>query len=478
MILEKETLESVGKDFDHAPKKAKIVCRCDYCGVVFKRNKHNIERSWTHNNTDSCSNIICVQKKRVETNRKLFGTDNSFQSEEVKKKIVSSNIEKYGVPNVSQNKKIQEKRSEACIKKYGVPNVFANADIKDKIKKTNLDKLGVTNPMKHESIKNKHHDTMIEKYGVPHALQNTEFRKKAIETCITNHGVFPASNYGKTQNEIKDWLNSFGFDFKSNRTLMPGFEIDLYDSTKQLAIEYCGLHWHHELSIEPRKWDYHWKKYKTCLAQGVQLLTIFSDEWLNRGDQCRGHIKSILGITNKKVFARKCSVSEINSKEGRDFFDKYHIQGKNNLGYIFFGLYNDNELLGAISLGRHNRQIDAVVLDRLCFKDGVQVIGGAGKLFTKCVEWARTKGHKEILSFSDNRWSIGKVYEALKFTLDKEYRPDYSYVKITRATERLSKQSQKKNAECPKGTTEHEWAIQRGLSRIWDCGKKRWVFYM
>jgi G:T-mismatch repair DNA endonuclease (very short patch repair protein) len=58
--------------------------------------------------------------------------------------------------------------------------------------------------------------------------------------------------YGKTQKELEEWLNSFGFNFKSDHKLLKnGKQIDMYDPIKKLAIEYCGLHWHHECSKEP-----------------------------------------------------------------------------------------------------------------------------------------------------------------------------------------------------------------------------------
>lgn len=118
-----------------------------------------------------------------------------------------------------------------------------------------------------------------------------------------------------------------------------------------------------------------------------------------------------------------------------------------------------------------------IVLDRLCFKDGIQIVGGASKLFSRCIKWAKEKNHKEILSFSDNRWSLGNVYVALNFEKGKEYSPDYSYVNMKSPTERLSKQSQKKSVvKCPENMTEYQWALERGLSRIWDCGKKRWIY--
>lgn len=76
MILDEKIFESLGKNFSQANQKEKIVCKCDYCGEVFERMKHNIERSHQVTKSDSCSNKICVQKKRIESNRILFGTEN------------------------------------------------------------------------------------------------------------------------------------------------------------------------------------------------------------------------------------------------------------------------------------------------------------------------------------------------------------------------------------------------------------------
>jgi len=477
MILDKETFESIGKTFEEAKQKSQITCQCDYCGAVFQRLKHNIERSWKNIKKDSCSDVICVQKKRVESNRVVFGTDNAFQNKDVKDKIKQSNIDRYGVANPFQNKQVQEKQRQTCQKKYGVDNAFQSEKVKDKIKETMQAKYGVDNPFQNGDVQKKQKATLTQRHGVSYALQNPQFRKKAMDTCVANFGHFPANNYGKTQKDIQDWLNSFGFDFKSNRSLVVGKEIDLYDDQKKLAIEYCGLHWHHEFSPEPRNNKYHCFKHQECLKQGVQLLTVFSDEWVSRKQHCQSHIKSILGVCSRKLHGRKCLVKEINKVQGREFFQEHHIQGRNNLGIVFFGLFHEDELVGVISLGRHNRQFGNLVLDRLCFKEDVQVRGGASKLFSRCVDWAKKNGTTEILSFSDNRWSVGGVYEAMKFRLDREYRPDYSYVNMKTPNERISKQSQKKKATgCPDGMTEYEWAHARGLARIWDCGKKRWIF--
>ena len=125
-----------------------------------------------------------------------------------------------------------------------------------------------------------------------------------------------------------------------------------------------------------------------------------------------------------------------------------------------------------MTFGKHHRNSNKeLILNRFAIKDGVSIAGGASKLFKNACK-ILPKGL--IKSWSDNRWSQGNVYEKLGFILQGELPPDYSYVyKQTR----VSKQSQQKNkTKCPTELTEVEWAHQRGFYRIWDCGKKVWVF--
>ena len=470
------------EEFLSAPKKQKIKCVCDYCNCFFERTRSNLERSHSNLNKDSCSNTKCVQKKRIEVFNIKYGCDNPFQSKEIKQKIIDKNIERYGVENPSQNEDIKKKQNKTCIERYGVENPFQSDVVKEKIKQQNLDLYGVENSFQRKEVQEKQKLTVKDKYKVDHYSQTAEYRIKVNGTNIERYGsAFPSHKYGKTQNEIKDWLNSFGFNFSSDYVVLGGKELDLLDENLKIAIEYCGLHWHNESSPEPRDRNYHLNKHVKCLEKDIQLLTIFEDEWKLRQDQCKSHIKSILGVSSKKIFARKCEIKEISKLDAKGFFDSYHIQGSNKLGVIFFGLFFENTLCAVMSLGRHSRQNDTskkeITLDRLCFKDGVQIVGGASKLFVKCSEWAKNNNYNKIISFSDNRWSLGKVYERMGFLLEKEYKPDYSYVEVNNSRKRISKQSQKKNiTNCPQDLTEHSWALQRGLARIYDCGKKRWIF--
>jgi hypothetical protein len=105
----------------------------------------------------------------------------------------------------------------------------------------------------------------------------------------------------------------------------------------------------------------------------------FKHEWNKRQKQITSHINSY-SQTKEKIFARKCKVNKIKINEMRDFCDEYHIQGSNKLSIVAFGIFFKDEMIGVLSLGRHSRDTKITVLDRMCFKDNVRVVGGASKL--------------------------------------------------------------------------------------------------
>lgn len=295
-------------------------------------------------------------------------------------------------------------------------------------------------------------------------------QKKCLSGKIAKYGTtYTGGSYSKECNELRLWLKDCGYEFQPNCNILDGKEIDLYNDKLKLGIEYCGLYWHNELSPQPRDKYYHYNKYKKCLDQDIQLITIFSDEWLYRKDQVKGYLESKL--INKKIGARKCVCKIIHSTIGSKFIDQYHIQGKKSSKY-YFGLYYKDDLVGVISYSLHHRNSKDLVLDRMCFKRGTSIIGGAAKLVSFSLDYIQ----QPIISWSDNRWSLGQVYKNCGFVLDSDLPSDYSYVKISNPKKRISKQSMTKSKiKCPQSLTEKEYCEQLGYARIWDCGKKRWI---
>jgi len=420
------------------------------------------------------------KQKVKKTNLEKYGIENFLSSKEIQEKIKQTNIEKYGTPCPASSDQIKEKIKKTNLEKYGSKNCFGNQEIQEKIKQTNLEKYGTSYPASSDQIQEKIKKTNLEKYGYENCLSSKEIQEKIRQTNIEKYGTpFPICKFGKTQNSIKDWLNGYGFNFNSDFKILEGKELDLYDENKNFAIEYCGIYWHNENSPQPRHKKYHYEKYKKCKDKNIQLLTIFDDEWNDNQEIIKSVILSKLGIFEKRIYARKCETKEITKKEMNNFCDQYHIQGKNSLSLVCFGLFFQDELVGVVDLGRHHRKKneESLVLTRLCFKKGYQIVGGSSKLFKCCVNYCKNNNIKNIISWSDNRWSDGKVYKNLGFVFEEDLGPDYSYVDSKSPKKRISKQSQKKsNSKCPENMSELEWANFRGLSRIWDCGKTRWNF--
>lgn len=444
-----------------------------------------------------------VQEKTKSTMLERYGVDNAFKSEEIKEKIKSTNVKRYGVEHPSKSREVREKTKKTNLEKYGHETPSKNPEVrqktantnlerygaecnlslpetKERIRKTNLERYGVECTLKSPEVQEKIRQTNIEKYGHEHTFSCDEIREKALKTKIARYGKpYPTWKYGKTQEEIKSWLASLGFNFISDHTVLEGKELDCYDQDQNLAIEYCGLYWHNENSPQPRTRSYHHDKWKKCRDKGIRLLTIFDDEWNSKKEVCRSMILSKLGVFGRRIHARKCETKEITKDEMKGFCDLHHLQGGNRLSEVCFGLFHGEELVAVVDMGRHHRKKDlkTAVLTRLCFKAGLQVVGGSGKLFKACVDWCRENGVEKIVSWSDNRYSDGTVYEKMGFVKADDLPPDYYYVNMKNPKKRLSKQSQsKKKAQCPPDMTELEWANSRGLSRIWDCGKTRWEF--
>jgi hypothetical protein len=305
--------------------------------------------------------------------------------------------------------------------------------------------------------------------------------EKRAATMLSRYGVVglpvPPNAYGTAERVLKQHLEErLGRTLIAQVPLPGGQSVDLYDPVSKIGVEYCGLFWHHETSKTPRGASYHWDKQRRCAVQNIDLITVFEDEWLNRPEQVLGILVARMGVHDRKYGARQCALKAVDMLEANTFLEKHHLRGAVNVTWGAWGLYVE-ELVGIATLRSHHRQeMDHLaVLDRLCFASGVIVVGGASRLNTAILDTAKNRGCKGLISWSDNRWSKGTVYERLGFTLDAELPPDYTYVLASKPRERLSKQSQMKSRTgCPTDLTEHEWAIQRGYSRIWDCGKKRW----
>lgn len=301
---------------------------------------------------------------------------------------------------------------------------------------------------------------------------------KKGQRCGLCFNEFECGRSSRAEKEIGKFLQTLGVDYIENdRDVINPYELDFYIPSKKVAIEYCGLYWHSDMSGKPRR--YHYDKMVGCRDKGIRLITIFEDEYLEHPEVVLSRIKSSLGMVDMRIFGRKCVVKQISKKEAKEFLIKHHLQGYSPCKFSF-GLFYKGLLHGVITGGipsrNHAGGEGTIELKRLAFSSGVSVVGGASKLFKHFIDFCKKNNYNKVKSYCDMRWAKydSTVYEKLGFHLVSEtkYTPHYF-----KGQKRYRNQSLAKTKEERKtGKTEWELRQEQGFKRIWDCGHRTYVF--
>ena len=285
------------------------------------------------------------------------------------------------------------------------------------------------------------------------------------------------TNVSKAEKEIADHLTSLIPDVQTSvRNVIDRFELDMYIPSKNIAIEYNGVHWHSNANPKMTK-TYHHDKWLACKDKGIQLIQIWEDEWNRNPEQIKRMLAHKLGISNeRKVFARKTTVVELNKAQSEPFLNENHVQGYAS-GSYYLGLKDKgtDELVSVLVLKKEGGS-EGKVLNIIRYATSANVVGG----FTKLLSYAtKTYQPDSYLTFSDHCVSDGGLYANHGFIADKELPPDYMYVvgnvRKHKFGYRLKRFKDDPALLWEEGLTERELADLNGLKRIWDAGKTRWV---
>ena len=431
-------------------------------------------------------------------------------SVEWKNKVSESNIKKYGVKTTLLEKNTKNKITASLQERYGVDNPFKNKNIQEKIKKTHLKNYGVTNPSKSKIIKDKITESHLRKYGYERASQShipddvfnlinskEELEKKYLSSFSGNTlaeelGISPWLLFkqihklgidikplkkSKEENIIVDLLLDFGVSniiIGDKSTIFPQ-EIDILIPDYKIGFEINGIYWHSESKGKGKY--YHINKSKKAYEKNIKLIH-FTDLDINLNfEKVKNKIKSVLGM-NKKIYARKCEVKAVGKSEEIFFLNNNHFQNYVP-SKICLGLYYEDELLSLMSFGRsrYNKNYDWELL-RFCSKGGINVIGGASKLFN---HFAKSYSPKNCISYCDLSRSIdSNFYSNLGFTYSKSSTPNYFYTKNYSSLESRIKYQKHKLPKILKKYEEDltEWQnmSNNGWDRYWDCGNSIWTW--
>jgi hypothetical protein len=451
--------------------------------------KHGVEH---HTQTEQ-------YKKTISANAQARGND---EKQRILEKTQKTSISKYGTTHHMKSDTQKTKVANTNIKKYGVEFPLQNITIKTKFVQTlqsrTIEQLA--------SIEEKKRVTLLENYGVdapsrinlPAATIDILNDKEKFVQCISSrtrsevtrnlqiadHTLYLYAKKYQSANlfsrpllssfeiEIGDFLSLHNIEFVQNtRDIIAPLELDFYIPSKQLAIEVCGLYWHSEVSGR-RNRQYHYNKFKMCEKLGIKLITIFEDEWKYKQSIVESRLQNLLGITNKRIYARQCLVEEITTDVAKDFINTHHLQGYSNstINLALKDTLNNIVSVMTFAKPRFNNKYENEII-RFCSSGSV--VGGASKLFDYFI---KKYNPTSILSYSDNRWGNGSVYEHLGFKF-KSLNIGYTYTDYKNRYTRNQYQKHKLvKLGYDSSLSEAEIMKSRGYDRIWDCGQTTWVY--
>ena len=436
--------------------------------------------------------------KAVKTNLDRYGYVSPSQNPEIKAKIVKTNLERYGATAFTATAEGKERIQQTNFEHYGVSNPMQDQSIKAKAEQTNLKRYGCANPAQSDAVKGKIICTLKGRYGVPNISSasvkhfDTYNDAEYVRDNFVSQGCFNtkayAEYYGVTvamaNRQHHKLLPEIPFQAGSSeaerllfesipvkgkishdRNLIPPYELDIVIPEFKLAIEYNGAFWH---SNRFKDKNYHLRKTQACHSKGYTLLHIFEFE---RQDIWASIIKAKLGL-NQRIYARKCTVTELSASDARNFCVNNHLQGYANAS-VRLGLMYQGRVVQVMTFAkpRFNHSYDFELL-RLCSLQGYTVIGGASKLLKAFTD----AYHGSIITYADLRLSKGDVYQRLGFTLKGCTQPGYLY-----AGERILSryQCQKHKLRHLSGysdtKTEEQIMLEHGYHRVYDCGNLVYV---
>jgi len=319
----------------------------------------------------------------------------------------------------------------------------------------------------------------IQIHGDKYTFEDLIYKNSSthIKVNCRKHGLFeitPANllqgygcpkcrcTFSKEEKEVDNFISELNVNTEKLK-LKNGQELDIYIPDEKMAFEFDGLYWHCELKKDKY---YHSKKTYYCKEQDIRVIHIFEDEWLNKREVVESRIRNLLRKNHSKIYARKCILQKLDKVSVKQFLYK------NYLGYAFapsinYCLKYDNEIVAIMSF--KNIKGDSYELCNFCTILNTTVIGGFSKLLRHFILDFKPK---DIISYVDKRWNCENNFVSNGFKHIKDTDVDYTYI-IGHKRENKSKYCKRKLVEqgFDKNKTEHNIMYERGIYRIYDCGR-------
>lgn len=506
---------------------------CVICGKQFEFNPK------TNPDTQTCSkdcfvklqlshrDIAAEHERMRQVLLEKYGVDNPAKIPGSAEKMKKTCLEKYGKEWFTQTDNYRERVKILSLQKYGTEHWLSSEEVKSKRVETVQAKYGSSNVFSSEYGKNKIRDFWRTHYGVDYSsqahIQNQEVWNQfktdsaaymnehypngiTIQELRHDLGVSAASiwyyldeetiqskilrNFSTMETGVTLVLKDLKPDLEihhNRRKLIPPYEIDIFLPEYNIGIECNPTFTHNSSDVDP--WgepthasDYHLLKTQLAEEKGIFLFHLFGYEWNHKPEIIQSMFRNLLGLNERKIYARNTEVREVSQEETSEFLELYHLQGDANAS-IRLGLYSKDELVFLTAFERILDEDDAVSgyeLIRFCSKADTTVVGGASKLFQY---FLHLYDPDLVMSFSDRASFRGEIYSLLGFERVKNTPPGYMWVELS--TDRyysqdiLEIQSIQEFLQDPDidlNKAEHEIMIEHGYVQVFDSGNIVWEY--
>lgn len=294
-------------------------------------------------------------------------------------------------------------------------------------------------------------------HGEFHQTPESHIKQRSgCQSCAASMTV------SKGETELYRFVKSLTPDaMRTNRTVIYPKELDIVVPSQKITIEYNGVYWHSDSSN--KNTHRHFEKRLKTEKEGYRLISIRSDLWEGRRTQVESIIRNALQSNKEKIFARKCTISSISHSTAKPFLDAYHVQGSRPASQYWGMFYNS--MLVAVMTVTYKNKTDSWELIR--FATCCNVVGGLSKM------WKHITTVNNIcaaFSYVDRDLFTGGSYRNAGFMYD-------STTVGFRIVVGKNTESRQKWNKAPDGLTQSEWYSREGVSRIYDSGQDKIVWY-
>ena len=413
-----------------------------------------------------------LRAKIEATNLQKYGVANPAHAADIRKKIsdaVSSEAAQqkyhqtsqlhYGVDHPAQSVEVQDQMKSTCVERYGVPYATQNAEVKDKLS-ASIVRRNMMNPEAVKQHTARMHELCLEKYGVDWPCQLAQCREAAHHTISQINLAIGAK------------LEELGYAIQYEKSL-GAYSYDICIESLKILLEVNPSYTHNTVGNHygiVRHPDYHRLKTMAASQQGYRCIHIFDWDDLQK--------VYMLLLPKVTIYARDCKIHDVSSQEADEFLTLYHIQNKCRGQQVRLGLYCDNVLVQLMTFGspRYNHKYQYELL-RLCSAAGVQVVGGANRLWTAFI---REYSPDSVISYCDISKFTGEVYEHLGMTRLQQTEPAKIWSRGSqKITDNLLRQrgfDQLFGTDYGKGTSNEELMLLNKWLPVYDCGQLVYIY--